>query len=233
MRSPPPLRNLSEGEIAAMDKEIVDLLKKGAIEVCSHTPGEFVSNIFTIPLKSGRNRPVIDMRVLNEFMEYIPFRIEDISLLKSVLKQGDFMTKLDLRNAYLTVPVDKKMRIYLCFIWRGVLYQFTCLPIGLSSSGRIFTKAMKPVIAFLRAMGIRLLIFLDDILIMASSHKLTMQHTDLVILGVFDKLPKVYSHPFKGVAILGLRSKLRSNETSLTKRKAFKSKMVCFPLQAV
>ena len=63
--------------MAAIDKEMVDLLKKGAIEVCSHTPGEFVSNIFTIPKKSCGNRPVIDMRVLNEFMEYIPFRMEE------------------------------------------------------------------------------------------------------------------------------------------------------------
>ena len=39
---------------------------------------------------------------------------------------------------------------------------------------------------------------------------------------------KVHSHPFKGVAIPGLRSKLRSNETFLAKRKAFKSKMVCY-----
>ena len=35
-------------------------------------------------------------------------------------------------------------------------------------------------------------------------------------------------HPFKGVVIPGLRSKLRSNETFLAKRKAFKSKMVCY-----
>ena len=41
----------------------------------------------------------------------------------------------------------------------------------------------------------------------------------LNLLGVCDKLPKVYSHPFKGVAIPGLRSKLRSNETFLAKRK--------------
>ena len=97
------------------------------------------------PKKSDRNRPVIDIRALNEFVEYIPFRMEDIFLLKSVLKQGDFMTKLNLRDTHLSVPVDKKLRIYLHFIWRGVLCQFTCLPFGLSSSGRIFTKAMKPM----------------------------------------------------------------------------------------
>ena len=105
------------------------------------------------------------------------------------------MTKLDLRDAYLTVPVNKRTRIYLRFIWRGVLYQFTCLPFGLSSSGRIFTKAMKPMRVLLRAMGIRLLIFLDDILIMANSHELAMQHTDLVIqvltsLGFVINFPK-------------------------------------------
>ena len=170
--------------------------------------GEFVSNIFTIPKKSGRNRPVIDMRVLNEFMEYIPFRMEDISLLKSVLKQGDFMTKLDLRDTYLTVPVDKKLRIYLHFVWRGVLYQFTCLPFGLSSSGRIFTKAMKPVITFLRAIGIRLLIFLEVILIMAGSHKLAMQQTELVIqvltsLGFVINFPKSTLIPSKVFPYLG------------------------------
>ena len=122
IRPPSPVRNLSEGEVAAVDKDIVDLLKKGAIEVCLHTLRESVSNIFMIPKKSGRNRPVIDMRALNEFVEYILFRMKDISLLKSVLKQGDFMTKLDLRDAYLTVRADKIPRIYLRFVWRGVLY---------------------------------------------------------------------------------------------------------------
>ena len=136
----------------------------------------------------------------------------DISLLKSVLKQGDFMTKLSLRDAYLTVPVDKKSRIYLRFIWRGVPYQFTYLPFGLSSSGRIFTKAMKPVITFLRAMGIRLLIFLDEILI--TSLQIIMQHTDLAIqvltsLGFVINFPK--SHSFKGVDILYLGFEVNSD----------------------
>ena len=104
--------------------------------------------------------------------------------------------------------MNKRSRIYLRFIWRGVLYQFTCLPFGLSSSGRIFTKAVKPVIAFLRAMGISLLIFLDDILIMASSHKLAMQHTDLVIqvltsLEFVINFPKSILIPSKVLPYLG------------------------------
>ena len=102
------LRNFSKGEMAAIDKEIVDLLKKGAIEVCLHTPGEFISNTFTVPQKSVGNRPVIDMRVLNEFMEYISFRIEDISLLKSVLKRR-FFDKTQFKGHISNCPIDQKI----------------------------------------------------------------------------------------------------------------------------
>ena len=105
------------------------------MEVYSHTSGEFVSNIFTIPKKNGGNRPVIDMRGLSRLVEYTPFRMEDISLLKPVLKQGDFMTKHDSRDAYLTLQVDNKLRIYLRFCWRGVL-----LPIHLPSFRSLFFR---------------------------------------------------------------------------------------------
>ena len=89
---------------------------------------------------------------------------------------------------------------------------------------------MKSVIPFVRAMGIRLLFFLGNILIMASSHNLAMQHTDFVIRGLTSLgfvINKIHSHPFKGVARPRLRSKLRSNEAFLARRKAFKSKTVC------
>ena len=62
--------------------------------------------------------------------------------------------------------------------------------------------------AFLRAMGIRLLIFLDDILIMANSHELAMQHTDLVIqvltsLGFVINFPMSILIPSKVLPYLG------------------------------
>ena len=61
------------------------------------------------------------------------------------------MTSIDLRDAYYSIPVSPTYRKYLKFIWRDQLYQFTCLPMGLSSSPRIFTKIMKPVFAHLRS----------------------------------------------------------------------------------
>ena len=39
------------------------------------------------------------------------------------------------------------------FVWGGQLYEFQSLPMGLTSSPRIFAKIMKPVLASLRQKG--------------------------------------------------------------------------------
>ena len=49
------------------------------------------------------------------------------------------------------------------------------MPFGLNVAPRVFTKLLKPVVAWLRGQGIRLIIYLDDIQIMASSVELVKQ----------------------------------------------------------
>ena len=67
-------------------------------------------------------RPVVDMRELNQFAEYLPFKMEDISQLKDILWRGDYMTKLDLQDAYLTIPVSPKSKIYLRFFCSEIIH---------------------------------------------------------------------------------------------------------------
>ena len=79
--------------------------------------------------------------------------------------------------------------------------------------------------------GDQIIIFLDDILIMANSHELAMQYTDVVIqvltsLGFVINFPKFILIPSKVLSYLGFEVNSRSNETFLAKRKAFKSKTV-------
>ncbi len=49
------------------------------------------------------------------------------------------------------------------------LYQFRYLAFGLSSAPWIFTKILKPIVNFLRRQDLRLIIYLDDILIFNSN----------------------------------------------------------------
>ena len=53
--------------------------------------------------------------------------MEDLSYLPSILWRGDFTCKIDLQDAYQPIPIAKKSRIYLRFLWKGRLYQFTCM----------------------------------------------------------------------------------------------------------
>ena len=54
------------------------------------------------------------------------------------------MMKLDLKDAYYTLPIHPSHRKYMRFIYQDRTYQFQCLPFGLSSALRAFTKTLKP-----------------------------------------------------------------------------------------
>ncbi|XP_070581656.1 uncharacterized protein [Ptychodera flava] len=51
---------------------------------------------------------------------------------------------------------------YLCFQWIDQRYQYVCLPFGLTSAPRIFTKVMKIPIAHARSQGILCSSFIDE-----------------------------------------------------------------------
>ena len=78
----------------------------------------------------------------------------------------EWMVKLDLKDAYLTIPNLPAHQKFIRFTWRKKIYKFSCLLFGLSSAPRLFTKILKGVVAFFWERGLRLLFYLDDILIL-------------------------------------------------------------------
>ena len=101
-----------------------------------------------------------------------PAQQENISCLKTLLRRGDLMTCIDLKDAYLSVHVhNKSSQKYLCFQWRNSSYAIQGLPFGLNTAPRVFTKLIKPIAAYLWKRGIRIIVYLDDFLILGSSIK--------------------------------------------------------------
>ena len=66
------------------------------------------------------------------------------------------MMKMDLKDAYYVIPIYPHHRKYLRFQFERVTYEFQCLPFGLASAPRAFTKLLKPIAAVIRAKGIRM-----------------------------------------------------------------------------
>jgi hypothetical protein len=57
--------------------------------------------------------------------------MEGLDYVKYIIQPGDWMAKLDLQDAYFLVAVTPEHRKFLCFFWKDVLYEYSCLPFGL------------------------------------------------------------------------------------------------------
>ena len=80
------------------------------------------------------------------------------------------------------VPISGKHRKYLKFRWKGVLYHYTCLPNGLCSAPRFFTKLFKPVLSHLRAQGFTSSIYLDDLFLQGDTECTNNVHKTVALL---------------------------------------------------
>ena len=126
------------------------LLSKGVVELVSNprSPG-FYSRFFVVPKReSGKWRSILDLSALNTFIRRETFKMETAEQIRSLLQPGEWLTSLDLHDAYFHVCIHKKHRKYLRFTCGGQVYQFRVLPMGLSSSGRVFSRVIKEIKQF-------------------------------------------------------------------------------------
>ena len=62
--------NFSEMETSLLSHEVDELLNKGAVEKIDFLPDQFLGHLFLRPKKDGSYRPVFNMKVLNQFVQY-------------------------------------------------------------------------------------------------------------------------------------------------------------------
>ena len=148
-----------------------NLLLKQAVVVVPPCQDQFISRLFLVEKKDGSFRPVVNLKPLNGFIQKEHLKMEGASMIKDLLQPGDWMCSLDLKDAYLTVPIAKEHCKYLCILWDGKVFKFTCLPFVFCSTLRVFTKLLCSVMAYLCSQGVRTIIYLDDILVMYNQSK--------------------------------------------------------------
>ena len=91
------------------------MLTKGTIVRSQPAQGEFLSNLFFMGKKDGGYCPVINLKMLSQFIPFLHFKMEGLSQLKHIIQEGDWMFKLDLKDAYFSVPLDRNSRKFLRF----------------------------------------------------------------------------------------------------------------------
>ena len=92
------------------------------------------------------------------------------------LRQGEWITSIDLSDTYLHLPIHPHSRKFLRFHHKGGSYQSRSLPFQLVTAPLVFTSLVKEVKLLALKQGIRLHQYLDDWLIRAPSQEDLKRH---------------------------------------------------------
>ncbi len=121
-RRPPKFRGVHFTSVKAVDThvlraEIAVLLAKDAIELVppADMRSGFYSPYFIVPKKSGGLRPILDLRVLNQSLHKLPFKMLTQKRIFECVRPRDWFAAIDLKDAYFHVSILPRHRPFLCF----------------------------------------------------------------------------------------------------------------------
>ena len=203
-------QSTSSNKMLTREQEPNYIRGSGALVETQASPRNFLSQIFLVEKKDGGQRPVINLKGLNQFLKAEHFQTEGLHLLPDLLQPQDWMVKMDLKDAYLQVPIHLDYQHLLTFQLEEKIYKFQCLPFGLLTAPRVFTKLLKPVVGFLRQNVCRLIIYLDNLLLMHQDRAQLEQITQLTCqlfesLGLMVNLKKSILTPTQELEFLGFQ----------------------------
>jgi hypothetical protein len=154
------------------------LLEQGVISKDNSV--KFISPINCVPKKNGTFRLVIDLRKLNSCVETCNFKYEDINSILEYVSPKDKLVTLDIKDGFYHVPISPNSQQYMGFMYKNETFKWCKLPFGLCVSPYFFCTILRPIVAFLRSIGIEISVYVDDILISAFED-LIEKHRDFVL----------------------------------------------------
>ena len=202
--------------------QIQKLLSDKVIEKTSELG--YVSPIFFKEKNDGSFRLILNLHDLNCYIPYEHFKMEQISNAFKLVQKGDFFIKIDLKQAYDSVPIHPQSRNFLQFLFNNERYRFRGWPNGLSEAPRLFTKLLKPLLSFCRKLAFRMVCYLDDILVMDQNiSKLKEQGSILIqllmALGFVININKSILVPSTQIEFLGFTINSKNMRIYLTQKR--------------
>ena len=142
------------------------LLDENVIEPISHS--KWAAPIVTV-LKSDKESVCIcgDFKDLNACIVCDQYPLPKTDELFTAIGKGKVFSTIDLKNAYLQIPVEEESQKYLVINTHKGLFRYKRLPFGLSSSPAIFQRFIANMLKGLDGVGA----YLDDIIISGESEE--------------------------------------------------------------
>ena len=200
----------SPSKSLALLQDVSKMLNKETLEVVNDQPPGLYSYFFLVEKASGGWRPVIDLSVLNDFIQQTLLRMETAPWVVNYIREGDFMALTDLKDTYFQVPIH-------CPSWR---YSTCALSArGPLTNSRFFvldfrwllrhSPVLTVVLSWAHSRGICLLHYQDDWFILASSMDQLIEDLDKLLslcqqLGIVMNREKSELVPRQWIIYLGM-----------------------------
>ena len=168
-----------------------------------------ISPFFTVPKRGSTElRPVHNLKRLNNRIKTQHFTLRALSQAIALAPSMPFMTKMDLRKGYWQVLVKERDRALLGTRHRGQEYRSRVLPFGLSTSPFVFQKITHQACRLAARMGIVMLVYIDDFLILSETREKAQKDLSSVT-ELFAELGLVLNHkktegPTQALEFLGV-----------------------------
>ncbi len=167
---------LSQPESEAMKNYIQEELAKGFIRP-STSPAS--AGFFFVKKKDGGLRPCIDYRGLNENTVKFSYPLPLVPAALEQLRQANYYTKLDLRNAYNLICIREGDEWKTAFSTTSGHYEYLVMPFGLANSPSVFQAFMNDI--FRDMLDRWVIVYIDDILIYSNTQEEHVRHVRAVL----------------------------------------------------
>lgn len=144
--------------------------------IIRESSSEYASPIVLVKKKSGELRMCIDFRRLNKVVIKDNYPLPLIDDLLDRLVNKTVFTKLDLKNSYYHLFMDKESIKYTSFVTPLGQYEFLRMPMGLKTAPQVFQRFVNNIFMDLIKEN-KVIIYMDDIMIASVGMK-----EDLLIL---------------------------------------------------
>jgi hypothetical protein len=159
----PPYQCFSGDSKVTWTNVVKGMLAMDAIEeVADPNSRGTYSHMFLRPKPNGKKRPIINLKQVNNRLNVLPFKMATPKSVLRSLRENDWTTSIDLKDAYFHVPMAKPHRKYLRFAILGRAFQFKTLPFGLAPAPRVFTQLITVLVKWAHSRGIQVIPYLDD-----------------------------------------------------------------------
>jgi transposase InsO family protein len=169
----------------AFDKLLQAYIAQGFIET-STSP--YCSPSFLVPKHTPEGKPqkwrfVTDFRKVNEKLQPVPYLVPSVQeLLDMIGPKPSWFVSLDMASGYHNAPLALTSRKLTAFNTPLGMFQYRVLPFGLSVAPALFQHTLEIILhSHLRRFC---LVYLDDVIIFASSFKELLHRTREVIMAL-------------------------------------------------